>query len=24
LRWFREGFSTGDANRCDTFNARQL
>jgi predicted metalloprotease len=24
VRWFREGYSTGDANRCDTFNARQL
>ena len=24
VRWFRIGFESGDADRCDTFNARQL
>jgi predicted metalloprotease len=24
VRWFRTGFDTGDANQCDTFNARSL
>jgi predicted metalloprotease len=24
MRWFRQGFQTGDINSCDTFNAPQL
>lgn len=24
MRWFQEGFASGDLNRCDTFNAPQL
>jgi len=24
VRWFRQGFDTGDLRRCDTFNARGL
>jgi predicted metalloprotease len=24
VRWFKQGFETGDLNRCDTFNAQPL
>ena len=24
VRWFRQGFETGDLNRCDTFKAQHL
>jgi predicted metalloprotease len=24
VRWFRRGYESGDINKCDTFNARNI